>query len=88
MEQPKKTPAEIKTSVIRTVTPMLVGFVVTLLASFNIEGDAEFKANLFATMQLIVSGLYYVIVRWIESKYPKFGILLGVAKAPEYTEDQ
>jgi len=82
---PTKTPQEIKTSVIRTVTPMVVGFVVAILAARGIEGDAEFKANLFATAQLLVSGVYYVVVRFIEIKYPKFGILLGVAKSPEYT---
>jgi hypothetical protein len=71
-------------SVIRTVVPTIVGAVLAFFASKGIELDASAAANLTGFLTAVFSGVYYVIVRLLEAKYPKAGILLGKAKTPEY----
>ena len=75
---------DLATSFIRTIVPMIVGAVVSFLASKSITLDATAAANLATFVGLAVSGLYYIIVRIIEQKFPKAGVLLGKAKNPEY----
>lgn len=75
---------DLATSFIRTLVPMIVGAIVSFLASKSITLDATAAANLATFIGLAVSGLYYIIVRIVELKFPQFGILLGKAKKPEY----
>lgn len=72
------------TSVIRTWTPIIVGAIVTFLASRGLELDAEFSTNLLLVLQALFTGVYYLIVRLLEKKWPQLGVLLGVATKPKY----
>lgn len=72
------------TSLIRTLTPVLVGSVTGFLVSKGLELDqnAVDAANTF--LIALFTGLYYMLVRWLESRWPKLGWLLGNPKQPEY----
>lgn len=73
------------TSLIRTWTPIIVGSLISWLATrgLSIDKNASDAAVTFLTALIIA--LYYVVVRLFE-KYvsPKFGWLLGMASAPNY----
>lgn len=69
-------------SIVRTIIPYLVG----LLAA---QGIVLSDSNLTAVSSLIaftLSVVYYVVVRFIEKKYPKAGYFLGVPVKPIYKE--
>lgn len=74
------------TSLIRTWTPIIVGSIVGWLASHGLDVSAEDAVGLTAFLTAVFSGLYYLVVRLIERKYPSAGALLGSTKKPEYTE--
>jgi hypothetical protein len=61
--------------VVRYVTPILVGWFITLgaKAGFHLT-TAEAYQRVFP----FVSSGYFVIVRYLESKVPEFGRLLGI----------
>jgi len=69
------------TSVKRTVVPLLVGWVLTVLAEAGFDLDAE--AATLALQALITSG-YYGIIRFIESSKPQAGVLIGGEASPLY----
>lgn len=66
---------------IRTFVPLIVGWLATLLAKygFNVDGTL-----LQALVGAALGGIYYVVVRYLESHKAQFGWLLGVAKQPSY----
>ena len=67
---------------IRTYTPVLVGLLLTLLGdALGVDIDST-EAAMTATAA--VAAVYYTVVRALAEKWPTFGILLGVNKAPEY----
>ena len=72
------------TSYIRTFVPIVIGAVVSYFATkgFNVPLDLQVAATAFLTV--LISTVYYIIVRKLESKYPNLGILLGVPSAPTY----
>jgi len=72
------------TSIIRTVVPYLVGWIVTLLATAGVEVSAEFRSDLVTFLSFLIGTLYYVVARFLEKKWPKLGFLLGVPTAPVY----
>lgn len=76
--------SDIKTSIIRTVVPYVVGAVVAFFASRGIDIDPDTKAAIGTLLTTLVGGLYYVAIRLLEKKLPKAGLLLGSAKTPEY----
>lgn len=72
-------------SIVRTLTPIIVGAVVGWIATAGIALDPEFEAALTIVTAGAFSGLYYIAVRLLETYVtPKFGWLLGLAKAPNY----
>lgn len=74
-------------SIIRTVTPILVGFVLSLAATWAIPLDPEFEGTLTAVLTTGFTALYYIAVRLFEEYVsPRFGWLLGKAAAPKYDE--
>ncbi len=73
-------------SLIRTWVPAAVAAVVAYVITLGVEFDAAAEAQVSAAAVLVVSALYYGVVRALENKWPAFGRLLGVAKAPTYTE--
>jgi hypothetical protein len=74
-------------SFIRTLVPFIVGFIVAQLTDFGIEVTPEEAATIGSFVTVVSGYVYYFIVRVIEQRYPKAGILLGVAKQPTYKED-
>jgi len=65
---------------IRTVVPIIVGFLVAHFALLHLVPSA--------TAQAAVSGglatAWYLIARAVETKFPKAGVLLGYPAAPTY----
>lgn len=70
-------------SFIRTIVPAIVGAVVGYLVSLGLNVDPEFEGALTAVLFAVFTGLYYLIIRVIEMKFPGIGILLGWAKSPD-----
>lgn len=76
--------SDYKTSIIRTITPMVAGFIITWFASKGVTFDEQFRGNLLLILQQLFSALYYIFVRALEAKYPKLGWLLGSPTKPKY----
>lgn len=77
---------DIGTSIVRTLVPIVAGAIITFFASKGFAFDDQFTANLYVVLQGLFTGLYYIVVRVLEVKFPKLGILLGSIKQPEYTD--
>lgn len=60
---------------VRTLTPYAVGYLATRL---GLDSDDPLLA-------LGVGYAFYVVVHVVELRWPRFGWLLGVAKAPAYS---
>lgn len=75
---------DIVISAIRTGIPGIAGAVGAFLASKGIEVSPEALAGLISFLTALFSGLYYLVARILETKYPKAGYLLGVPKQPKY----
>lgn len=71
-------------SQIRTHVPVLVGTLISFLATLGLDLDVKTQAGLIAGLTGVIISLYYLIVRLIEKKFPKVGILLGSTKTPNY----
>ena len=72
------------TSQIRTVSPIVVGGLISWLATLGLELDAETQSGLVIALTGILQAAYYLIVRLLERRWPKVGVLLGSAKKPAY----
>jgi hypothetical protein len=76
---------DLVTSWIRTFVPVGVAAVLTwLAANANIVIDDGASAGLTAGVVALVTAAYYVVARALESRFPKFGVLLGATKQPAY----
>jgi hypothetical protein len=74
-------------SVIRTWVPIGVGFVIGWVVSFGLfDVSAADQAGVTAWCIAGATALYYVAVRWAETKWPQVGWLLGVPRTPAYTK--
>lgn len=74
-------------SYIRTFVPVGVATVLTWLASkYGIILPEEMSTQLAIAVTGLVIGIYYAIVRGLESRWPWFGKLLGAARQPEYQD--
>jgi uncharacterized membrane protein (DUF441 family) len=71
-------------SIIRTGVPYIVGSVVAWLAEKGVQLDAAQVASATAIVAFGIGTGYYLIVRTLESRYPKLGYLLGVPSQPKY----
>ena len=69
-------------SLIRTWTPIVAGALCTWLA--GVLGVNIDSAQLAVILTSVLSGLWYALARFLETKNPKFGVLLGKAKQPVY----
>lgn len=82
-------------SIVRTVTPVVVGYVLTYLlgvetgwlrdlaTSFGLTEDS-ISTGLTLTVASILTSVYYAVVRWLEGNFPQAGVLLGMARQPVY----
>lgn len=71
-------------SLIRTGVPYIVGALLSWLAAMGIDIPADAENGLIAFLTALFGGLYYLIARALESRWPVFGVLLGATTAPEY----
>jgi hypothetical protein len=72
------------TSAIRTGVPVAVGWVVSWLVAKGIGVSPETRDWFVAFLTFACTMAYYLIVRFLEDKFPKAGWLLGVPTKPEY----
>lgn len=72
------------TSLIRTWVPIIVGAVIAWLASRGIDIEPEQAEGLVAFLTALFSGVYYLVIRWLEQRFPQIGWLLGQAKQVKY----
>jgi len=70
-------------SFLRTIVPAIVGAVAAYLVQLGLTVDPEFEASLTAVLFAVFTGLYYLIIRVIEMKFPWVGVLIGWAKSPD-----
>lgn len=73
-------------AVVRSLVPIIVGWLVGLLAAINVHVAPDIESGLIVSVSTLAASLYYVGVAWLERKYPWFGWLLGVARKPVYGE--
>lgn len=76
--------SDIKDSIIRTVTPLIVGWLLSVLALINVEVTPDTRASLIGLVTAVLSALYYIVVRWAEQRWPGLGWLLGKPVQPVY----
>lgn len=71
-------------SIVRTLTPIIVGAIVGWIVARGIPVDAEFQASITIAITAVFQAVYYVAVRLLERYVtPKLGWLLGLAKSPD-----
>jgi hypothetical protein len=70
-------------SLIRTLVPVVVGWVLAQLAIVGIDLD---PGSLQVIVEALFIGGYYAIVRLLEAKNTAFGWFLGLATAPSYPD--
>ena len=79
------TVRDLGASIARTFVATAVGtFVAWLAKNANFVIDENTSAGLVQSFTATVIGLYYIVVRTLETKVPAFGWLLGLAKLPTY----
>lgn len=72
-------------SVVRTIVPAIVGWTMAWLATTGLPVDENFAGNLTAVLGVTFNALYYIVVRFLETKFSsKWGWLLGLATSPTY----
>lgn len=77
------------TAWIRTTVPMLIGALLTWLAkTYEIVLDAETTATVATAATFAVSVAWYTLSRALEARWPRLGVLLGVARPPVYGETE
>ena len=74
----------ILTPITRTAIPYLVGWLVSLFALSGADLTAQAQADIGAFLTFAIGTLYYVAVLWLEKRWPRVGVLLGIPKPPTY----
>lgn len=75
------------TSYIRTFAPILVGALISWLATKGFAIDGELQSSLIILTTALLQGLYYSVARLIGSRFPKTEkFLLGSSKTPTYED--
>lgn len=67
------------TSLVRTWVPIVVGYLIGLGL---LPADLSTEAAL--TFTALIMGVYYLLARWLERKWPFLGWLLGLPRTPTY----
>lgn len=71
-------------SLIRTYVPIGVGALISWFATLGISLDGEAAAGLVIFLTAVLQGMYYLVVRLLERRWPAFGALLGKRSEPIY----
>lgn len=70
-------------SIRRTIVPIVVGYLLAQAARYGFHIPEE---ALTGVLEPIFAGAYYVVVRYLEMKFPQLGLMLGALKQPTYVE--
>lgn len=70
-------------SIVRTIVPIAVGYLAALLLRWGIGLDESALAGLTEFLGALFSAVYYVLIRAVEQRWPKIGVLLGWASTPD-----
>lgn len=72
-------------SVIRTGVPAVVGAILAYFATeHGVVIDEGTGAAGITFFTALATSVWYVVVRWVEQRYPQAGWLLGLPKEPRY----
>ena len=69
-------------SIVRTITPVIVGQIAAYLATIGVVLPDDVMSAVTVVFGFIFTSVYYIVVRWLEQKFPKIGVLLGWAAVP------
>jgi hypothetical protein len=79
------TVRDLGASLVRTFVTLGVGWAVAKLAqNANVIVDDQTSSGLVQSFTVAVTAVYYLVVRFLETKIPAFGWLFGLAKLPTY----
>jgi hypothetical protein len=70
-------------ALVRTAVPMLVGSVLSFLATHGIDASAHTEA-LSVVFTTVLGGAYYFVASALESRWSVAGLLLGSTARPTY----
>lgn len=73
-------------SVIRTITPVIVGLIIASLAKLGLGVDADASTALTAGLDALFIAIYYAGARKLEDRWPIFGLLLGAKASVNYID--
>jgi hypothetical protein len=71
-------------ALVRTIVPTLVGAFSAFLLTAGIELDEETKTAMVVALTGLFAGGYYALIRYIATKLPLAGWLLGHPAVPVY----
>ncbi|MET7363256.1 hypothetical protein ABZS76_33130 [Streptomyces sp. NPDC005562] len=71
-------------ALVRTVVPMIVGAVLSFLATYSVHVDTATEHALNLGLTGVLGATYYVVVYALESRWPALGFLLGSNARPMY----
>lgn len=67
-------------SIRRTIVPILVGLIMASFIGKYVD-DVQELQNVLSS---VIAAVYYAVIRVIETKWPKIGVLLGAKSQPVY----
>ncbi len=76
--------SDLVVSWIRTGVTLLVGWLISWGITSGIINDPSLSQPLTQVLNAVFTGAWYFLVRWLENKWPAFGYLFGIPKAPAY----
>ncbi len=76
------------TSIIRTAVPYLVGLVSSIAVTHKLILPAGTLELLTALLTFLFGTGWYIVWRWLETKFPQLGWFLGKASQPIYPKEE
>lgn len=73
--------SDLTPSFVRTLVPLVIG----PLAARYAPGIDTSDPDVLLALSAVIGWAYYVLVRLIETRFPRLGYLLGIAKTPAYS---
>lgn len=73
-------------SLIRTWVPIAIGWLIGQLFVLGVVLDDVSSEKLKSAITALVIALYYAGARWLETRYPNAGALLGYIRQPVYVD--
>lgn len=71
-------------ALIRTYVPIVVGALISFLATYNVNVDSTVQAGLVLGLTGLLQAAYYAVVSLLETRWPLAGLLLGSTARPSY----